>query len=146
MLGDLSRRDGISDCGFRQLCEILFGSRVFLLTCRGVRNERKGVARNSSNGAVSKVDLGQVRGLVSTLGSRSCRPGPTEEACVPGGGKGVQPLNVPSVSSGLIRRMLQVLLRTVCRNDFRGASRNFQPGHDYRATLVRIRGGFATTG
>lgn len=142
MLGDLTVRDQRPGCGFRQLCHLLFGRRVCCTTCRHVCTGRNGVAGKTSGTAVSRVDVSHVRGLVVSLGSRSCRPVPSEEICVPGGGKGGQPLNVPAFGSGLLRRIIEVVLRTVCRNDFSGGSRNFEPGQDYRATLRRVRGSF----
>lgn len=146
MLGDLARRDRGLGCGFRHLCHVFFGRRVCCITCRHVCTGPNGVATNTSKGAVSRVDLGQVRRLVASLGSRDCRPRPSGQVCVPGGGKGVHPLNMPTFGSGLLRRIIEVVLRTVCRERFRGASRNFQPLEDYRATLSSVRGAFSNIG
>lgn len=146
MLGTLGGRNGISSCGFRELCHVLFGRRVFRITCRHVCTGPNGVAPNASKGAVGQVDLREVGGIVTSLESRSCGPGPTGEVCVPGGGNGGEPLKVPSFRSGLMRRIIHVVLRTICRRIFTGASRKFEPGEDYRATLARVRGAFANAG
>lgn len=140
MLGDLTKRDRSPGCGFRQLCQLLFGRGLCTLTCRGLSRGTNGYAGNASKRAVSKVDVGRVRAVVRQLGSRDCHPYPTREVCVPGGGKGRHPLNVPTFGSGLMRRVIEVVLRSVCRNRFRSYSRKFEPHHNYRATVTSLRG------
>lgn len=76
-----------------------------------------------------------LRTLVRDLGGGSCGPGPTELMRVPGSGKGVQPLDVCYCRSGLMRRTLHEVLRTMFRPVFCSRVVKFEPGENYRGTV-----------
>lgn len=76
--------------------------------------------------------------LMRELGGGSFGPLPSLEMCVPGKGKGGQPLKVTSCRSGVMRVTIGGVLKTVCRPEFLGYVCKFEPGEKYRRTVGRM--------